>query len=77
MDLSIIDEMPKNRIPVVTKIVNEPRMTKVYKFLKDEVSKERQCMIVYPLVKESEKSDLDVLKAKFDAGAIFLVKVKS
>ena len=58
MDLSIIDEMPKNRIPVVTKIVNEPRMTKVYKFLKDEVSKERQCMIVYPLVKESEKSDL-------------------
>ena len=58
MDLSIIDEMPKNRIPVVTKIVNEPRMNKVYQFLTDEVSKKRQCMIVYPLVKESEKSDL-------------------
>ena len=58
MDLSIIDEMPKNRIPVVTKVVNEPRIEKVYQFMTDEVSKERQCMVVYPLVKESEKSDL-------------------
>jgi ATP-dependent DNA helicase RecG len=58
MDLSIIDEMPKNRIPVVTKIVHEARMSKVYNFLTDEVSEGRQCMVVYPLVKESEKSDL-------------------
>ena len=58
MDLSIIDEMPKNRIPVVTKVVNEPRIKKVYQFMTDEVSKGRQCMVVYPLVEESEKSDL-------------------
>ena len=55
MDLSIIDEMPKNRIPVVTKVVNEPRIKKVYQFMTDEVSKGRQCMVVYPLVEESEK----------------------
>ena len=58
MDLSIIDEMPKNRVPVITKVVNEPRLNKVYQFMKDEVSKGRQCMVVYPLVEESEKSDL-------------------
>ena len=65
MDLSIIDEMPKNRIPVVTKIVHEARMKKVYKFLTDEVSEGRQCMVVYPLVKETEKSDLAAATACF------------
>ncbi|SVE05617.1 uncharacterized protein METZ01_LOCUS458471, partial [marine metagenome] len=58
MDLSIIDEMPKNRIPVVTKVVEEGRLEKVYQFMKDEVSAGRQCMVVYPLVEETEKSDL-------------------
>jgi ATP-dependent DNA helicase RecG len=58
MDLSIIDEMPKNRVPVVTKTVNESRLKKVYQFMDDEVLEGRQCMVVYPLVEESEKSDL-------------------
>ena len=58
MDLSIIDEMPKNRIPVVTKVVEEQRLSKVYKFMKDEVAAGSQCMVVYPLVEDTEKSDL-------------------
>ena len=58
MDLSIIDEMPKNRIPVVTKVVDEQRLKKVYDFMKAEVAAGRQCMVVYPLVEETEKSDL-------------------
>ena len=58
MDLSIIDEMPKNRLPVVTKVVDEARLSKVYQFIKDEVATGRQAMVVYPLVEETEKSDL-------------------
>ena len=58
MDLSIIDEMPANRIPVVTKVVEPARLGKVYKFIKEEVAAGRQCMVIYPLVEESEKSDL-------------------
>ena len=58
MDLSIIDEMPKNRIPVVTKVVDEVRLKKVYDFMKVEVAAGRQCMVVYPLVEETKKSDL-------------------
>ena len=58
MDLSIIDEMPKNRIPVVTKVVDEQRLKKVYDFMKAEVAAGRQCMVVYPLVEDTEKSDL-------------------
>lgn len=58
MDISIIDELPLNRIPVVTKVVEPERMNKVYKFIRDEVSEGRQCIIVYPLVEESEKLDI-------------------
>jgi ATP-dependent DNA helicase RecG len=58
MDLSIIDEMPRNRKPVVTRKVEPERLPKVYRFMKDQVRQGRQCMIVYPLVEETEKSDL-------------------
>jgi ATP-dependent DNA helicase RecG len=58
MDLSIIDEMPKDRIPIITKVVEEARLGKIYTFMKEEVKAGRQCMVVYPLVKETEKSDL-------------------
>ena len=58
MDLSIIDELPKDRIPVITKTVNKDRLDKIYSFMIDEIKSGRQCIIVYPLVEESEKSDL-------------------
>lgn len=58
MELSIIDEMPKERIPVTTTIIEPERLNKVYNFVEEEIKKGKQCMIVYPLVEESEKSDL-------------------
>ncbi|MEE8340803.1 MAG: ATP-dependent DNA helicase RecG [Candidatus Neomarinimicrobiota bacterium] len=58
MDLSVIDEMPKNRIPITTTVVLPTRLSKVYNFIKDEIKRGRQCMVVYPLVEETEKSDL-------------------
>ncbi len=58
MDLSIIDELPKSRVPVITKIVDPNRLPKVYNFIRSEINLGRQSMIVYPLVEESEKSDL-------------------
>ena len=58
MDLSIIDEMPKDRIPITTTIVKPERLEKVYNFVTSEINDGKQCMIVYPLVEESEKSDL-------------------
>jgi len=58
MDLSIIDELPKHRKPVITKKIGPERLKNVYHFMKNEVSKGRQCMIVYPLVEETENSDL-------------------
>ncbi|MFL3008101.1 MAG: ATP-dependent DNA helicase RecG [Candidatus Neomarinimicrobiota bacterium] len=58
MELSIIDELPKNRIPVITKVVKPDRLIKVFNFIKDQIKQNHQCMVIYPLVEESEKSDL-------------------
>lgn len=58
MDLSIIDELPKNRIPITTKVIDSQRLPKVYSFIKKQIELRQQCMIVYPLVEESEKSDI-------------------
>jgi len=58
MDCSILDEMPANRKPVITRVVQPDRLTKVYDYLKSEMDQGKQCMIVYPLVEETESSDL-------------------
>ena len=58
MDLSIIDELPMNRIPITTKVIDALRLPKVYSFIKQQIELGQQCMIVYPLVKESEKNDI-------------------
>lgn len=56
--LSVIDEMPPGRAPVRTRIVSESSRSRAYSFIKDELAVGRQAYIVYPLVEESEKSDL-------------------
>jgi len=58
MDISIINEMPKDRIPITTTVVQPARLTKVYNFMKEQMDSGQQCMVVYPLVEETEKSDL-------------------
>jgi ATP-dependent DNA helicase RecG len=56
--LSVIDELPPGRTPVVTRVLTENARERAYSFIKKEAGEGRQAYIVYPLVKESEKSDL-------------------
>jgi len=58
LDVSLIDEMPPGRVPVETRVFPEPARAKVYRIVEEEVKKDRQAFIVYPLVEESEKLDL-------------------
>ena len=58
LDVSVIDELPKNRKLVKTALRSEAERVKVYKFLRDEISRGRQAYIVYPIIQESEKLDL-------------------
>jgi len=54
LDVSVIDEMPPGRKPIITKHVTEGRVELVYSFLKEQVDRGRQAYIVYPVIEESE-----------------------
>jgi ATP-dependent DNA helicase RecG len=58
LDVSVIDEMPAGRSPVITRLYFESKRREAYEFLESELTKGHQVYVVYPLVEESEKSDL-------------------
>ncbi len=58
LDVSIIDELPKNRKPIKTKVVYESQLQDVYNFITEQVDKGKQAYIVFPLVEKSEKMEL-------------------
>ncbi len=58
LDVSVIDEMPPGRRPVITRLYFENRRREAYQFIESELKKGRQVYVVYPLVEETEKSDL-------------------
>ena len=57
LDISVIDELPPGRKPIITKHFYDNQRLKVFGFLKQEILKGRQVFIVYPLISESEKMD--------------------
>lgn len=57
VDVSVIDELPPGRKPIVTKVYKENKRLEVLGFLKKEMEAGRQVYVVYPLVEESEKMD--------------------
>jgi ATP-dependent DNA helicase RecG len=58
LDVSVVDEMPPGRSPVITKLYFESNRKDAYQFIDNELKKGRQVYVVYPLVEETEKSDL-------------------
>lgn len=58
LDVSIINEMPPGRKPVLTKVFHENQREAVYTLIRKKLEKKDQVFIVYPLVEESEKVDL-------------------
>ena len=67
LDLSVIDELPKGRKPIITAHYFEKDRLRLNGFLKKEIAKGRQVFVVYPLIKESEKMDLQDLMAGYEA----------
>jgi len=58
LDVSVLDELPPGRRPIVTVARAEGKRREIYKFLKEQVAAGRQIYVVYPLVEESEALDL-------------------
>ena len=54
LDISIIDEMPANRLPIKNCVVDESYRPKAYAFIHKQVASGRQCYVICPMVEDSE-----------------------
>lgn len=66
LDVSVIDEMPPGRKPVQTMCISRSRRNAMYNFMREEIARGRQVFVVYPLIFESEKTDLQNLEKGYE-----------
>ncbi|MHC1738760.1 MAG: ATP-dependent DNA helicase RecG [Ignavibacteriaceae bacterium] len=77
LDISTINEMPKNRIPIKTLLRGESKLPDIYTFIVAKAKEGTQSFIVYPLVEESEKLELKAAQTYFnDLTQSYLKNVK-
>ena len=67
LDVSVIDELPPGRKPVVTIHKYDNQTTSLYQGIRQQINEGRQVYIVFPLIQESEKIDLKNLEEGFAA----------
>jgi len=58
LDISVIDEMPPGRTPIVTRCVSDDRSSEVWDFLRKQVAAGHQAYVVYPVIEENEEREL-------------------
>ena len=58
LDLSVLDELPPGRTPIVTKCVSDEQSPKVWEFVRKQVTAGHQAYVVYPVIAENEESEL-------------------
>jgi ATP-dependent DNA helicase RecG len=66
LEVSVIDELPPGRKPIKTFHFFEKDRLKVFQFMKQQIAEGRQIYVVYPIINESEKLDLQDLMDGFD-----------
>jgi ATP-dependent DNA helicase RecG len=58
LDLSVLDELPPGRTPIVTRKITDDRSPEVWDFARKQVAKGHQVYVVYPVIAENEESEL-------------------
>jgi len=58
LDFSVIDELPPNRSPIVTRLAEEAARDRSFEFVRSKVQAGEQAYVVYPVIEESNKLDL-------------------
>jgi ATP-dependent DNA helicase RecG len=58
LDLSVLDEMPPGRTPIVTRRIGDDRSDEVWKFVRKQVAAGHQAYVVYPVIEENEENEL-------------------
>ena len=67
LDVSVIDELPPGRKPITTMHKTEHHRLRVQGFMRAEIAKGRQVYVVYPMIEETEKLDLQNLMSGYEA----------
>jgi REP element-mobilizing transposase RayT len=65
LDVSTIDEMPRNRGKIVTAVRDDSKLGEVLTFLRTQLEAGRQVYVIYPLIDESEKLDVKAAAAEY------------
>jgi len=58
LDLSVLDELPPGRTPIITRCVGDDQSPKVWDFVRKQVEAGHQAYVVYPVIAENEESEL-------------------
>jgi ATP-dependent DNA helicase RecG len=58
LDVSVIDEMPPGRTPIITRCVSDDRSPEVWDFVRKQVAAGHQAYVVYPVIEENEETEL-------------------
>jgi ATP-dependent DNA helicase RecG len=58
LDISVLDEMPPGRTPIVTRRVGDERSDEVWQFVRKQAAAGHQAYVVYPVIEENEESEL-------------------
>ena len=58
LDLSVLDELPPGRTPIVTRRVGDERSSEVWDFVRKQVGAGHQAYVVYPVIEENEEREL-------------------
>jgi ATP-dependent DNA helicase RecG len=66
LDVSTIDEMPRNRGKIVTAVRDQSKLGEVLSFLRTQLEAGRQLYVIYPLIDESEKLDAKAAAAEYE-----------
>ena len=66
LDLSIIDQMPKGRKKIITKIISPEERKKTYDFIRNEARNGRQSFVICPRIEEEGKLEIKSVKAEYE-----------
>jgi len=66
LDVSVIDELPPGRKPIITRHATADRVEQVYSFLKKQVEEGRQAYVVYPVIEESETQAMKAAQKMYE-----------
>ena len=66
LDVSVIDELPPGRKPIITKHATADRVEQVYSFLKRQIDEGRQAYVVYPVIEESETQAMKAAQQMYE-----------